>query len=286
MPSVMKPNKPECFEGKRDRLAVETWLYQVGQYLTLIQVGNADLVLDDATKINFASMFLKGTAASWWYVKVQTQQLPTTWIDFQTAVRTEFIPQDSLRRARDKLRKLEQRTSVSGYLTEFRNIVLAIPGISEEERLDKFVSGLKPTVRLEVLKTNPSTFDAAAQVALNVDSALFGAGMFNSWGGQSSNSGSSGPQPMEIGNFEQQQPSYRRGSFRGNRNNGNFNHRQSEQRMKDMKNNACFVCHRPGCRPWKHNDVDQKRKGTEKTKRVTWNNTQVQIGSDTDSGNE
>ena len=38
--ATIKPNKPECFDGKRDHLAVETFLYQVKQYLNLIQIGN------------------------------------------------------------------------------------------------------------------------------------------------------------------------------------------------------------------------------------------------------
>jgi len=58
---------------------------------------------------------------------------------------------------------------------------------------------------------------------LNVDSALFGAGMLNfqNSGGFSSSQYT----PMEIGNFE--------------------------QRNKDRKKNACFKCHKVGCRPWK-----------------------------------
>ncbi len=29
------------------------------------------------------------------------------------------------------------------------------------------------------------------------------------------------------------------------------------QRQKDINNNACFVCHKPGSRPWKHkNEVN------------------------------
>lgn len=26
----------------------------------------------------------------------------------------------------------------------------------------------------------------------------------------------------------------------------------SLQRKKDLRNNACFTCHKAGCRPWKH----------------------------------
>ena len=133
------------------------------------------MALSDSTKDSFASTFLKPTAASWWYAKVQCNQVLYTWAEFQIALRTEFIPQESLRTARDKHRKLTQRTSVSAHLTEVRNTVLSIPGITEYEKLDRFCSGLKPQVKLEVLKSNPTCSDQAAQVALSVDSSLFGA---------------------------------------------------------------------------------------------------------------
>ena len=60
----------------------------------------------------------------------------------------------------------------------------------------------------------------ASRIALNVDSALFGAGMLNFQPSQ----GNFGPTPMDIGNVE--------------------------QREKDRRNNACFSCHKKGCRPW------------------------------------
>ena len=162
-------------------------------------------------------MLLKGTAASWWYVLVQSQLIPATWKEFKTAVRAEFVPQDSIRRAGDKLRKLSQRTSASSYLTEVRNTVLAIPGVSDDEKLDRFCSVLNTQVKLEVLKSNPATVDDAARIALNVDSALFGAGMYSSWGLQPSGFGSSGPQPIDIEKLEKNCTHYRGRSFRGNK---------------------------------------------------------------------
>lgn len=39
----IEPNKPEAHNGKRDFLAVSTWLYKIEQYLNLTQVLNPDL---------------------------------------------------------------------------------------------------------------------------------------------------------------------------------------------------------------------------------------------------
>ena len=218
--SALKPNKPNNFDGKRDEYAVQTWLYQVQQYLTLVQVGNA-LNLDEPTKISFAATFFSHTAAAWWYTLVASNNIPDTWEAFENAVRQEFIPFDSVQRSRDKLRRLIQRTSVSSYLSEFRNIVLTIPGMNASEQVDRFCQGLKPHIRLEVMKAGARTMNDASRIALNVDAALFGSGMLNNqW-----NNRVSGPTPMEIGNVE--------------------------QRDRDRRSNACFKCHKVGCRPWK-----------------------------------
>ena len=225
--AMIKPNKPECFDSKRDQLAVETFLYQVKQYLLLIQIDHPDVALTDSTEVSFASTFLKHTGASWGYVKAQCNQVPDTWAEFENALRTEFIPHDSIRRARDKLRKLTERPSVSAYLAGVRNKVLTVPGITEDEKRDRFCTGLKPQVKLEVLKSNPTSFDEAAQVALSVDSAMFGAGMFNSWRGQSRGSSTPNYQPMEIGNIEKRQQHYGGNGFRNNN--------MSVQRKRDLK---------------------------------------------------
>ncbi len=124
-------------------------------------------------RISFASSFLTGTAANLWYTVVAGNRSPATWEEFEGAIWNEFIPFDSEQRSRDTLRRLVQRTSVSDYLSEFRNIVLMILGVNEGEQLDRFCQSLKPHVRLEVLKPGARITDEAARIALNVDSTMF-----------------------------------------------------------------------------------------------------------------
>ena len=250
----LKPNKPELFTGKRDAVTVAAWLYQVDTYLNLLQVSNPGMNLDEAVRVSYASTLLKGNAAHWWYMLVQSGQTPGTWEAFCNMVRTEFVPSDSVDRARDKLRALRQKTSVNAYLNEFRNIVISIPGISNDEKLDKFVSGLKPEVLLEVRKNRPDNLEAAAQIALTIDSALFS---MNRYYQSNVGSGSaSGPVPMEIGNVEGT-AHYRGKSFKPNGRGGNL----IKQRTKDIRNGLCFVCHKPGCRSWKHKNGDDEIRG-------------------------
>ena len=109
---------------------------------------------------------------------------------------------------------------MSDYLTEFRNLTLTITGMNEEEKVNRFIQGLKPQVRLEVLKSNARTMNDTSRTALNVESALCNAGMFRFQGYRQYPA----PTPMEIGNFEQHE--------------------------KDRRNNACFRCNKVECRPF------------------------------------
>lgn len=157
---------------------------------------------------------------------------------FKAALVREFVPSDHVRRARDKLRKLKQVKSVASYLEDFRNIMLTIPGVPDDE---KFVSGLKKDVCIEVLKSTATVFDQAAQIALRVDGAIWS--NYNAERPVRANVGSSNstPVPMEIGNIEGKKGNSRRESY---------------QRIVDRQKNACIVCHTPGCRPWKHKNAE------------------------------
>ena len=235
----LKPNKPESYGGTRDYLVVNTWIYKVEQYLILIQLSNPAAPLTDANRMIYASKFLTGTAAVSWYTLVHTHQAPATWEDFRAAVAAEFVPHDHVRRARDKLRKLKQTTSVAKFLSDFRNIVLTIPDISDGEKWDKFCAGLKYDVRLEVLKSAATTFEHAAKIALRVDSAIWASLRPRAFGVHVGvGSSSDAPTTMEIGNMERG-----RGRMEG-------------QRLTDYQKNACFKFHKDRCRPWKH---DQKK---------------------------
>ena len=218
--SALKPNKPACYDGKRDEFVLRSWIFQVQQYLSLMEVGKA-APFTDCTKISFACTYLTGTAATWWFTRVASNAAPATWNDFEAALVQEFVPYDSVQRSRDKLRRLVQRTSVSTYLSEFRNTIIAVPGMNEGEKVDRFVQGLKPQVRLEVMKAGVQSMKAASRIALNVDSAIFGSRMFQN----RLHVSTSVPTPMEIGNME--------------------------QKRSDIKRDACFKCHKVGCRPWK-----------------------------------
>lgn len=66
--------------------------------------------------------------------------------------------------------------SVSKYLADFRTIDLTISDMTEGEKSDGFVDGLKPDVRLEVTKSRFNSFKDAPRILLRIDSAIWRAG--------------------------------------------------------------------------------------------------------------
>jgi hypothetical protein len=61
----------------------------------------------------------------------------------------------------DKFRKLNHKRSLADLVSHFSNIVVTIPGITEEEQPDRFFYGLKPEIKLEVLKGNLNNMNEA-----------------------------------------------------------------------------------------------------------------------------
>lgn len=256
-PITLKPNKPEPFDGRRDFLMVNTWLYKMEQYLAIVQLSNPGTELGEGNKIIYASTFFTGTAAVWWFTLVKGGTVPTSWEDFKKTVIAEFVPPDHVRRARDKLRGLKHNSSVSKYLAEFRNVTLTIPDMSDGEKMDRFCTGLKYEIRVEVLKSAVATFDKAASVALRIDSALWTA---SKGSGEPSGGQIDSPVPMEIGNFEKTLS-------------------RSDQRQKDLDRNACFTCHRIGCRPWKHKEDKERKVNVNNLGAKTVHNANLEDGS-------
>lgn len=114
--------------------------------------------------------------------------------------------------------------------------MLMIDDINESEKVDRFINGLKYFVKVEVLKNSVSSFEECAQMALNIDSAIWRARITNSEFNANRPTDRDGPTPMEIGNMNSM--NYSRAA-RGHRT------------RKCKQKGACFKCHKAGCRPWK-----------------------------------
>ncbi len=166
----LKPSKPETFLGTSSQTDVGGWLFQLHQYLTIVGLA------DEVQAIQFASTFLRGPAAVWWRSQVEAVAglAPfATWVLFSDALKQQFQPVNVERAARDRLAGLVQQRSVQDYVTHFRTLCLQIRGISADEKLDRFIRGLKPAVQREVQIRDPTTFDIAIQVAERIDAVEY-----------------------------------------------------------------------------------------------------------------
>jgi hypothetical protein len=151
-------------------------------------------------RVEFAGTFLKDHAAMWWQTTYYDIE---EWDDFVAGLRDQFQPVNSAKNARAQLDSLRQRTSVRIYNTEFRELVLQIPHMHEEDRVHHYIKGLKPNVASLVAMQQPATLLQAQGLADTADTIQFQQLPRRSFGHQRTESPRNrpnyhGPAPMEL----------------------------------------------------------------------------------------
>lgn len=162
----IKPVQPDLFRGARSSSVVEAWLHTVDKYCDCFPE------MEDLDRVTYASTLFRDAAATWWRHLETSLNLddgsnmtPKTWRDFQEAFRTEFKPRNSAQVARNKLRHLSQDTvpskTIHEYVIKFRDIMLDLPHMDDEDAIHEFVMGLSYEARMQVLlKEHSSLTDA------------------------------------------------------------------------------------------------------------------------------
>lgn len=247
----LKPIKPEAFFGDSTKDDVDLWLFLIEQWLL------AGYVNVDTEKIVLATGLLRGAALTWWRSLYDAPNTPSTWVEFKTQIRAAFQPINPIEDARDRLARLRQNTSVNAYASIFRKTVLEIPSITDDEKKDRFIRGLKRRTLEHVRVRNPDTFEEAVQIASRYDSLLASYGRFENQRSNRPNNYSirqhQGPIPMELGAI------YSSNSNRANNGGSYTNHNKNgygeqrpkltpELRSQLMKEGKCFFCRKPGHR--------------------------------------
>ena len=167
----VKPPKPNAYGGRRGE-DIDGWLFQLEQYLDICRIA------DDGTRVQLAAAFFKDHAAIWWRNHISSARALgndriTKWDELKKALVAQFKPVNASKLARDRLANLRQTQSVQTYVYAFRSIILEIPNITDDEKLDRFIRGLKPNVREKVEIENPSTMDEAASLAERIDTITY-----------------------------------------------------------------------------------------------------------------
>jgi hypothetical protein len=212
-PGRVKLSAPSNFTGARNA-NVDSWLFEVTQYLTLSGV------VDEVSRVKYAATYLKDAALTWWRGRsTEDDGITHSWNLFETALKERFQPLAASRTARAQLRTLHQgHMSVSDFCNRFYNLVQLIPDMGNEEQLEKFTSGLRRDLaekveirepknlheamtlatKMELLSRNHRSTDRSSYLPLSYS---FRSNPSSTHPASSSSSSSSSSNAMELGNL-------------------------------------------------------------------------------------
>ncbi|KAK5842759.1 hypothetical protein PVK06_005150 [Gossypium arboreum] len=131
--------KSKEFAGTRSAYDVDNFLWRIENYF------HAKGILDDAVKVNTASMFITNIALLWWRGRItgKRQGEMGTWQEFQCELKRQFYPEFAEEEAREKLQRITQWGTVGEYVREFKELMLQVSDVTEKEALLAFRNGLK-----------------------------------------------------------------------------------------------------------------------------------------------
>lgn len=220
-PKGFKFKTPGPYDGKRDPLAISTWVYCMQKYLEHCRVK-------PTMAHDYASTYLEGRALTWYrayQADVQSGQefQFQNFDDFAERLKDEFTPQDTAEIAREKIYNSRQVGSVSSYVKRYIDLMEFVPTMAVEDRVQLFVRGLKPAIRTQVKLQNVRTLTEATRAAEVVEEAS------NPWG-----------QPYSVS----QRP--RNYSSHDDRQKSTTSINVASATQKPKKTITCFVCGRPG----------------------------------------
>jgi hypothetical protein len=201
LPSGIKIPKLEPLFGKKND-DLKAWIFQAEEQFSLLNISGDEL------KIRIAGMALRGAAQTWYHSIrseiVPEEERPTSWNAFKEALQAQFSPIDPVKVARDELAELKQEGNVRDYTCRFRHLCTLISNLSEAERLDRYVRGLKPRTKREVELREPTTFAEVTKLAEKVDSNF--ERVTNKPKGFFPHPKKDGPTPMELGVMKGNKP--------------------------------------------------------------------------------
>jgi hypothetical protein len=164
---LTKAYKPERFALRnKDTQAVQNFFYRIEKYFALLGVT------DDPTKVLLATYAFDGHVATWWRSRFEGQAM--TWAMLKAKVTERWCDENDVQRARNDLRNLRQTGSVASATSTFDNLCMRIPGITDEEKRDRYMNMLKPHVQKELLLTEGlDTYEKLASKAVLIDETLY-----------------------------------------------------------------------------------------------------------------
>lgn len=160
-------NMPEEYKG--DRKKTLHFLYQT----SIVFEAQAEVYVDDASKIRFVCSYLKGSAGKW----AETQNKKGNFKnirfdDFKKMLVEAFGEFDSHKENLDKIKTLKQTGACADYTMQF-NIYASETNLDEISKLDYFKEGLKEKL-LDLMVTidEPDTVSEYQKIAIKFDNRI------------------------------------------------------------------------------------------------------------------
>ena len=92
------------------------------------------------------------------------------WAAWRVELLARFRAVNATRHARDRMAGLRQDGGVRIFAQKLQELAMQVPNMQDDELLDRFVRGLKPRTRQEVVMREPATFEEAVRLADRFDS--------------------------------------------------------------------------------------------------------------------
>lgn len=209
IPATAKLPKAPTFGGKKED--VRPWADNM-----LSQLYARHINPESTDAVFYAAAHFTDRAAVWFL----SRKMATgdnlfggfnTFTELRTALEAEFGDPNPGQRARDRLERCRQRTSVADYTHEFRTILLDLPHRDEADNVYSFIKGLKDKTREMVMLQEPTTLEDAIRLAHQADSIVVTTLRKRQTSNlppraPPSNSNSYGPAPMDLSHLRTNGP--------------------------------------------------------------------------------
>jgi hypothetical protein len=153
------------YEGKSTE-NLTRWIMKVEM------AAEAQHILSDAARINFAMAHMTGHAESWAFTLRQAdEECFADWSDFVDQVRATFSPPNSEYQYRSRFIACKQGTrTLQAYIEDLRALAACLSkssSLTEDMKVTVFMDGLsKSSARTQLFRVYPETLEEAFQVAL------------------------------------------------------------------------------------------------------------------------
>ncbi|MQM06228.1 hypothetical protein Taro_039048, partial [Colocasia esculenta] len=161
-PSIMERFKrmaPPSFKGESDPLMAESWMRETKKIFRAIRCPNED-------KVTLATYMLQWSSLL--RTRFEDGAVDVVWDAFVRLFRAKFVPEHIQDKMEQEFLSLTQGSmTVLEYEARFSELSKYAPHIVEDERrkTNKFVMGLKPSLRTRLVAFDHSTLDEALSAA-------------------------------------------------------------------------------------------------------------------------